>query len=67
MLSSAPLKAQSPQIVECLKTIDLFDADMELDRLLSRKVARLGDLDGDPHAQRSLQSSACFECARRGH
>ena len=50
MLSSAPLKAQSPQIVECLKTIDLVDADMELERLLSRNVARLGDLDGDHDA-----------------
>ena len=29
-----------------LEKIDLADADMELERLLSRKVARLGDLDG---------------------
>ena len=48
-----------------LKRVDSADDEMQVGACCD--VECLGDLDGDPHAQRSLQSSACFECARRGH
>ncbi len=59
MLSRAPLKAKSSEIVECLRRIDLADADIQLERVLSYQVARLADQDGRqgvpfvPHVQQA--------------
>ena len=50
MLSRPPLKAQSSENVDCLRRIDLADADIQLERVLSRQIARLADQDGDHHA-----------------
>jgi hypothetical protein len=50
MLSRPPLKAQSSEIVDCLRRIDLADADIQLERVLSRQIARLADQDGDHDA-----------------
>ena len=50
LLSSAPLKAQSSGIVECLQGIDWADAEVELQRVRSLEVARIADMDGDHDA-----------------
>ena len=50
LLSSAPLKARSSEIVECLKGIDWADADVEFQCVQSHQVARMADMDGDHDA-----------------
>ena len=58
LLSSAPLKARTSEIVECLQGIDWADADVEFQRVQLHEVARTADMDGDHDAD--FRSSYCF-------
>ena len=50
LLSSAPLKARSSEILECLQGIDWADADVEFQRVQSLEFACMADADGDHDA-----------------
>jgi hypothetical protein len=63
LLSSAPLKARSSEIVECLKGIDWADADVEFQRVQSHDVARMADMDGDHDAD--VQEFVLFLICRK--
>ena len=63
LLSSAPLKARTSEIVECLQGIDWAAADVEFQRVQSHDVARLADMDGDHDAD--VQEFVLFLICRK--